>query len=241
MAETSILATVTGDFFQPVRLHYRVANQNRLLAAFKKLRCLDEDPPRRRWVWLYEHEARGLRFKHSYNQLPRHLHPIVIGSIFLRTKGTMLLDLRSCERAILAVPFFDRHISRKIARVTEAEVVNKLFSTDNPQLAPDDLFDHQPSTAVDSEAELRKTAELTAPVQDPQEKLRIATEYMESQAKCPLPEIERFPVHFYEDGIGGFQSALRMRQVVALQHWLGNTEYTLFDVIRSITSSMQSG
>jgi hypothetical protein len=159
MPDTPIMATVTGEYFQPVRLHYRVSNQHRLLAAFKKLRCLQQDPTRPRWVWLYEDEARALRFKHSYDQLPRHVHPIVIGSVFLRTKGTMLLDLRSCERATLAVPFFDRHVSRKVARVTDAEVVNKLFSTENPQLAPDDLFDHQASVACDPEAAMRKAIE----------------------------------------------------------------------------------
>jgi hypothetical protein len=53
-----------------------------------------------------------------------------------------------------------------------------------------------------------------------------------------LPEIERFPIHFYEDGIDGFAMTLRYRQTVALQHWLGNTEYTLMDAIRASVKSM---
>jgi hypothetical protein len=28
-----------------------------------------------------------------------------------------------------------------------------------------------------------------------------------------------------------------MRQIVALQHWLGNTEYTMADVLRSMQGS----
>src|SRR5437588_127271 len=128
MADKTVLATMTGENFQPVRLHYRVFDHAGLLRALKRLRCVDEDPPRQRWVWLYDHEARGLQFRRcSYAQIPKHLHPIVIGSLFVRRNDELLLDLRSCERALLAIPFFDKYLPRKVAKVTEAEVVNKLF------------------------------------------------------------------------------------------------------------------
>ncbi len=54
-------------------------------------------------------------------------HPIVIGSFFLRNGDELLLDLRSFERAIKAIPFFDKHIGPDAARVTYAAVVNRLF------------------------------------------------------------------------------------------------------------------
>ena len=44
MADKQILGTLTGEHFQPVRLHYRVLNQQGVLRAFKKLRCVDHDP-----------------------------------------------------------------------------------------------------------------------------------------------------------------------------------------------------
>jgi hypothetical protein len=59
MADQSLLATMTGEHFQPVRLHYKVLNRSGLLRAFEKLRCLDYDSTRKRWVWLYAHEARN--------------------------------------------------------------------------------------------------------------------------------------------------------------------------------------
>lgn len=239
MADKPILATLTGEYFQPVRLHYRVFDHEGLVRVFKKLRCLDYDTTQQRWVWLYDHEAKSLRFQQSYAQLPKHLHPLVIGSFFLRGKDKLLLDLRSCERASLAVPFFDNHLPRSVTKVTEAEVVNKLFSaTENAKLTPDGLFDHQGSTFRDPEAAMQRVIERTAHVQDPQEKLRIALEDMESEAKQPLPEIERFPVHYYEDGVQGFETALQIRQIVAMQHWLGNTGYTLLDVFQSMQNSM---
>src|SRR6266852_2904033 len=128
MADQVILATVTGEYFQPVRLHYRVFDHKGLLLAFNKLRCLVHVPTQQRWVWLYDHEAKHLEFKRSYAQISEHLHPVVIGSFFLRTNDRLLLDLRCCERATSAIEFFDKHLPRSVAKVTEAEVVNKLFS-----------------------------------------------------------------------------------------------------------------
>ncbi|HEV3257007.1 MAG TPA: hypothetical protein VG013_09025 [Gemmataceae bacterium] len=235
MADEPILATITGEYFQPVRLHYRILDAEGLLGAFKKLRCVDSDPTRPRFVWLYDHEAKKLRLKQSYAQLPEHLRPIVIGSIFLREPDQLILDLRSCERALLAIPFFDKHIPRTAASLAEAEVVNKLFpATGNAKLTPDGIFDHQGSARIDPDAAVRRIAELVADVQDPEEKFRIALEDMDARAKQPLPEIERLPVYYYEEGIQGFELSLRTRQIVAMQHWLGHPEYSLFDALQSL-------
>jgi len=239
MADQSLLATMTGEHFQPVRLHYKVWNRPGLLRAFEKLRCLDYDATQKRWVWLYAHEAKKLRFQRSYAQFPKELHPIVIGAFFLRTKETLLLDLRSCERAILAIPFFDTHLPRRLVELEDAEVVNRLFPATkaNLKLTPDALFDPQIGTGIDPEALVQRLAEKTAEVRDPEEKIKIMLEDLTSRAKEPLPEIERFPVHYAEDGIAGFQLALRLRQMVAMQHWLGHPEYTLGDAIQSLAQT----
>lgn len=240
MADQPLLATMTGEHFQPVRLHYKVWNRPGLLRAFETLRCLDYDPRGKRWVWLYGHEARRLRFQRSYAQIPKELHPIVIGAFFLRSKETLLLDLRSCERAMLAIPFFDTHLPRRLVEVEEAEVVNRLFpaTRTNLKLTPDALFDPQIGTGLDPEALVRRLAEKTADVRDPEERFKITVEDLESRANEPLPEIERFPVHYAEDGMEGFKLSLRLRQVVAMQHWLGHPEYTLGDAIRSISKRL---
>jgi hypothetical protein len=240
MADRSLAATMTGEHFQPVRLHYKVLNRPGLVRAFKKLRCLDYDPTQKRWVWLYAHEAKRLQFQRSHAQFSKELHPIVIGSFFLRMKEILLLDLRSCERAMLAIPFFDTHLPRRLVELGDAEVVNRLFpaTKTNLRLTPDALFDPQIGTGIDSEALVKRLAEKTADVRDPEEKIKIILEDLESRAKEPLPEIERFPVHYAEDGIGGLTVALRLRQIVAMQHWLGNLEYTLGDAIQSIAKSV---
>jgi hypothetical protein len=237
--DKQILATLTGERFQPVRLHYRVLNQQGLLRAFNNLRCLDHDPSKQCWVWLYEHEARKLEFQQSYAQIPKQLRPIVIGSFHLRDPNRLLLDLLSCERALAAIPFFDKHIPRSATRVTEADIVNRLFAADEMgDPTPESFFDQQPSTFTDPDAEVRRIKEMVAPIRDPEEKLRVALEDMETRAKRPLPPIERFPIYYYEERLDGFFAALKMRQIVALQHWLGNTEYSLHDVIQLMQKPM---
>ncbi len=237
MADKPILATITGDFFQPVRLHYRVFNDKELSQALSKLSCVKLDSPRQRWVWLYEDEARGLLFTQSYAQISEKLRPIVLGSLFHRTNDTLLLDLRSCERALAAIPFFDKHIPRGVAKITEAEVANKLYSAAKP-LSPEDVFDHQPSTARDPKAEFQRLAEQMTHGRSIRARLNIAFKAIQAASQQPLAATERIPVHYYEDGIAGFQLALTLRQIVAKEHWFGNTTYTLFDAIKATTKSM---
>ena len=69
-------------------------------------------------------------------QIPKHLHPIVIGSLFVRRNDELLLDLRSCERALLAIPFFDKYLPRKVAKVLKhrpAKVKVVAASSDAPR------------------------------------------------------------------------------------------------------------
>jgi hypothetical protein len=112
MAEKTILGTITGEFFQPVRLHYRVLDSKGLLRAFEKLRCVEQDPPRHRWVWKYADEAKSLKFKQSYAQIPKELHPIVLGSFFHRTEDQLLLERL---RQIIAMEHFSGNAAYTLA------------------------------------------------------------------------------------------------------------------------------
>ena len=57
MADRTLLATMTGEHFQPVRLHYRVLNRSGLLRASRSFNAWITMPPGSRWVWLYGYEA----------------------------------------------------------------------------------------------------------------------------------------------------------------------------------------
>ena len=114
--------------------------------------------------------------------------------------------------------------------------MNRLFPATkaNQQLSPDALFDSQIGTGIDQEALVQRLTEKVAHIEDPEEKFQIVLEDLKSRANEPLPEIERFPVHYIE----GFKLALRLRQIVAMQHWLGNPEYTLGDAIQSLAHTI---
>jgi hypothetical protein len=70
-------------------------------------------------------------------------------------------------------------------------------------------------------------------IEDTTKKLEALTILLEKDAQKPLPEIEKLPIHFYEEGIIGLDGALSMREIVALQHWKGNKNYTFYDLIRN--------
>ena len=201
MDKKLLQATITGEAVQPIRLYYQIIDEERLIRSFEQLRCMDFDNVNDRWVWLYAHESKALKFMKPYSSIPAELHPIVIGSFFLRNDDELFLDLRSFERAIEAISFFDKHVGRAVARITHAAVVNRLFDA-NEQFVPNlDIFFG-------------------------------SNEFTEKDTGRRTPEVEKFPVHFYEDGISSIKLVLRMRQIMACEHWKGNTDCTLSDVIK---------
>ena len=235
--EKQLLMTMTGEMHQPVRLYYEVMDQAAVVKAFTKLRCMDDDQDNQRWVWLYHGEAKKLKFHTSYSAIPRKMRPIVLGSFRFTNAHEMSLDVRSWERATKAVAFFDTYLTRSIAQVTHAAIVNRLFpsTTDGlPEL--EGLFAPAKVTAIHPEAMLLRVTASLQTLHDPGQRRDMAFAMLEQQSKQPLPDVEKFPVHYYEDGITSLENALRLRQIVAFEHWRGNTDYTLGDIIRKVSA-----
>lgn len=231
MAEKQLLTTYTGELYQPVRLHYELCDKTQLTKIFKRLRCLDYDKNQDRWVWLYAFEAKKLKFQKKYSEIPQRFHPIVIGSFFIRGQERLLLDLRSFERAIKAITFFDKCIPRKIAKVTYAEIVNKVFSADDRYLTPDKIFDKNKSTERDPDAYVKSLYDLADQVENVEEKRKRVFDRMMKDMKEPFPEIEKFPLNYYEDGITPLETGFRIRQIIAFKHWQGDTDFNFFDLM----------
>jgi hypothetical protein len=229
--EKRLLTTTTGEMLQPARLYYEVVDLRHVLESLSQLRCVENDPPNDRFVWLYRDESRQLKFANPYSSIPREMQPIVLGSFYFRQEGEMLLDVRSFERATKAIVFFDKHIGRSAARVTHAAVVNRLFSP--PESSAFDamkLFDSE--TVVERNPDdLIESTKKWAEGKSPEERLRTAMPFLEQLGRQELPEIEKFPVHFYEEGIAALEGVLRTRQAVAFEHWKGNKDFTIVDLI----------
>jgi hypothetical protein len=84
---------------------------------------------------------------------------------------------------------------------------------------------------------LKRLAEAMANGRDARARLDIAMKAIQSAVAETLPEIERIPVHYYEDGMQGFELVLHLRQIIAMEHFSGNAAYTLADAVGSITKS----
>lgn len=229
-----LLMTMTGEIHQPVRLYYELYDKAKVLQVFKTLRCVQFDLDKQGWVWLFQSEAKKLKFATPYGKIPKHRRPIIIGSFHFPQDDVMWLDVRSYERATKAIVFFDRRLPRSAAQVTHAAIVNRLFGVTTATLPPlDTLFDEAKIIEKNPE-DILQAAEQFGTIPDVRERLDKVFTFMDQKSREPLPDVEKFPVHFYEDGIKSFETALKMRQLVSFEHWQGNTAFTFGDMIKKI-------
>ena len=49
--DRTLLATVTGEPFQPARLYYAIPSKTVVARIFRQMHCMDEDADNDRWVW----------------------------------------------------------------------------------------------------------------------------------------------------------------------------------------------
>ena len=231
-----LLMTMTGEMHQPVRLYYEVYDQAEVLKVFAKLRCVEFDREQKRWIWLYQHEAQPLKFATSYDAIPRQQRPIILGAFLLPHDDVMCLDVRSWERAARAIVFFDQYLKRSVTQVTHAAMVNRLFAYHGgPLPALAEMF--APAKVTERHPEdLLQAAEALRAIPGVRRRLAMALTLLQEKSHEPLPEVEKLPVHYYAEGIGSFETTLKLRQIVAFEHWRGNTQCTLGEVIQKLSA-----
>lgn len=239
--QETFIYTVTGEMYHPVRLHYKIIDKNAIQTRFKKLRCMQFDWENSRWVWLYIKEAKYIDFSITYSQLPKHLHPIVIGSFFTKSDGEMYLDVRSIERAFAAILFFDRHIDRSIAKLTDASVLNRLpfDKPGNPRFNFDEFFCNDKLEEISPDEFMNELEEFSKS-DDIKEKREKAFGYIKEKMSKTFPEAEKFPVNFYDDGMEQFKMALKLRQTVAIERWRGNENVSFENIINKVFGEKNS-
>lgn len=228
-----IAFTTTGEAFQPVRIHYEVSDPETLQKRFSEMECMDYDPNEKRWVWGYTGEAEKLEFE----QRPITENPIVLGEFIASDGGEYVLNLRSPERAVKAIQFFDEYVPRSAAQATHVSASYKLFSLAEATALPSlhQFFEKGELNVKDPEKITRKLIELKASTDDEAEQKRVVDQYIEELANEKIPEIEKFSIHYYEDGIEALQFSLSIHKRVALEHWKGNTGYTPMNAVQDMT------
>jgi hypothetical protein len=236
LTRAPFLLTMTEEPYQPVRIYYQVFQKNAVIGRFKRLRCIDLDEKKNRWVWLYEEEAKNIKFTKSYKDIPKEYRPIVLGSFTWKGDTELRLDVRSFERVVAAIQFFDQKINRRLAKVTKIKIVNKLFST---SLNIDEMSTHhniffEQREAVNPRDRMKELKEIESQHEDPEEGREAGFSYLQRQLEEPSPEVEELETNFYEDGIQSLSMLLQMRQIEAMEHWQGNKSFSPFDIVKTI-------
>jgi hypothetical protein len=233
--DRAFLVTMTGEPYQPARVHYNLFEKQKVADTFSKLRCMDYDKSKQRWVWLYAKEAKKLKFARSYSSIPWRKRPIVLGSFFSNTDDQMFLNVNSFDRVTKAIEFFDKHLDRPFAQVTDIEIVNRFFHI-SIRKAPmhEDYFDKEPVAKVDFDSLLNDFKEKALAIGNLKERAEFTISYFEEMLKEPLPEVERIPTFYYEDGIESLELALRVRHIIAYQNWIGNWNYSFHNLMPEI-------
>ena len=71
----TLLATMTNEPFQPVRLTYSIPDAAFVIRKLRRLQCAVEESPER-WQWLFHAESASLRFGAGYDNVPKERRPI---------------------------------------------------------------------------------------------------------------------------------------------------------------------
>ena len=240
-----LVSTRTGEPYQPARIYYQVFNPKTVLGVFKKLRCMNYVPQQKRWQWLYDHEAKKLKFDISYNKIEKEYRPIVLGDFYFRGDQEMILDVRSFDRVLQAIEFFQKRINPRAACITRLRVVNRYFdgnAQDQDVLQPPfDHFFERSDVYIPDPTELeQKVQSLEQEYDNPEDRMAALNQYFEEKNKTVLPEIEEIP--YYADEAEYEVDRLRMsftlRNIQALNHWNGNTRFTTHDAIEQALAAM---
>ncbi|MCP4395748.1 MAG: hypothetical protein GY801_00345 [bacterium] len=231
-----VARTTTGELFQPIRLHYAVSDPLQVKRTLLNLGCMDADPAQQRWVWLYTQEASRIPL-----QKAPETDPIVIGEFLLNGNEEVVLNVRSVERALAAVEFFDRHLPRSFAKLTHVTIINHLFSiADSMNISSlQALFEQKPLTEHDPDAMVARLLEMKEKSLNAHQQESAMAHFIEELTQQPEPEMEKFPAQYYEDGMASLRLKLRTQQAVAVKHWQGNTTYTSYNVIQDILRQSQ--
>ena len=88
----AIMATLTGEYTQPVRLCYKVYDKQAIHSKiFKNMKCMSYDSPKNRWVWLFDHEAKNLSFEKNIKNCQSIYIPLLLAPSIVITMTKCIL------------------------------------------------------------------------------------------------------------------------------------------------------
>lgn len=202
--------TFTGEAVQPVRIVYKVRRPDIVRSKLKKLKCIVEDGPELAWILAGEVRALAPTLQLTKSPPPGEYQTIGTFHFSPEDPTVMMLDLRSIERAKVALRFFQKRLAAPIATIVKVLVVNRHFSSQCPEAAilqGPDIFSHFFERSP------------IAPSPSVKECVRHLSE--ETFREPTLPEIEEIGARGLEDGITLFETLLTYRYIVGANRLRG--------------------
>jgi hypothetical protein len=185
------------------------------------------------WGWLYEREAASLTFGAPREKLDPAVHPIVIGR-FTFQNDAMVLTVRSSERAVQAARFFGPRFGPEVVLV-RARVINRWFDAREAAGGLDrlDAMLDRDVTVVDPMDAEKRFEKAMAGTKTQAQKAKALAAHREDQRRRDVPLVEDFPLHAEEETpeYRDLKATLDLRMTRAYEHWKGNTQLTLADII----------
>lgn len=238
-SEKILVKTLTDELFQPMRLYYIVHNREQLESCFRDLKCFEYNKDLDDWAVEYTNEAANIGLKVKPESVPKAAQPLVIATIYIENDTTMLVDVRSIERASKLIEFLDRHVPKTFAEITHAAIYNRLITVSGDRAQEgisdidfDEIFNQKNVFVIDPEKAFRDAEEIAKKYDDKDARLHAMMQKTQEESKKPLPLVEKFPAHYYEDGIESFSMSCQMRQVIAMKHYYGDVNYSFYDLTR---------
>lgn len=236
------LTVETGEAYQPIRLTYALYQKEKLIEALNTLKCCEKNTSGNTWNWYWKDECDDLHFESldSFNKNPQ--KPTRLGTISIRNDA-LYLNLPSFKRACLAAPFFHKLLNDQVAKIHNADFINKVFGLDErlphgfTELFKEEELEQIVQQRISDFEKVQEKIEHAATAEDA---FKYLAEYSETEAKKRLPYAERYGFNAVEitaedaDVIFlGFYIFLRGRELVAIRRWFGESGYTLYDAIDS--------
>ncbi|MEL4896885.1 hypothetical protein [Crocosphaera sp. Alani8] len=243
--QSNLITNITGEPYQPARLYYYVTNKKTVLGVFNKLKCTEYYEKSDHWYWFYKEEAQKIRFQQSYNKIPKENRPIPLGYFRFMSDNLMILEVRSFQRVIEAVKFFNTRINWRAAEPVRLGIVNKLFGcspdeTPQPPNSFAEFFDQDDVVVYTPEDLEEEIQDIIAQHETEEEQNKAISAHMEEKSKHPLPETEEIAVSIHDEGLSILEMALRMKHIEAWEHWQGNKDFTQYNLIQSMMENMPS-
>jgi len=236
-----LIKTLTNELFQPMRLYYVIHHKDQLEDRFRDLKCLKYNNELNDWVVEYADEAANIGLSIAPHHVPKEAQPLVIATIYIENERTMLIDVRSIERASKLIEFINKYVPKNVAEITHAAIYNQLITAPRDKTKEsvgdvdyDEIFNPKDIFVIDSEETIRDTKLIAEKHQNQDERIEAVMNKTREDSKKPLPKVEKFPVYFYEEGIVQFSMMCQLRQVIAMKHFEGDTSYSFYNLTHEL-------